>query len=153
MTLHLNIDTDTAAFENRREQEAADLLRDIASQIEEGRASGRVLNDSNGERVGTWECDFPAEASPLVGEELAVAYIAWVDHLWATNPDSVRQGYAGLMIDVYNDRTQREATITDTDMIRPSNWVFRSDFIAHLKATEQYSNETAVELSPVRQMA
>lgn len=151
MALHLSIDTDTTAFTDRREQEAADLLRHIADQIEDGFTSNPVLIDSNGERVGTWDYDGPENPAPLVGEELVVAYIAWVDNTWATDPERIRAGYADLMIDVRDDRTQRQATISDTDMVHPSNWVFRADFIDHLKATGQYSDETASELTPIAQ--
>lgn len=153
MTLHLDIDTDTAAFTDRREQEAADLLRQIANQIEEGFTSNPALIDSNGERVGTWECDLPEEPQPLTGEELVVAYIAWVDQTWATDPKRIADGYADLMIDVRDDRTQRAATISDTDMVHPSNWVFLTDFITHLKSAGQYSTETAAELAPIPQAA
>lgn len=153
MTLHLNIETDTPAFTDRREQEAADLLRHIADQIEEGFTSNPVLIDSNGERVGTWEYDGPEEPTPLTGEELVVAYIAWVDAAWAADPERIRAGYADLMIDAHDDRTQRQATISDTDMVHPSNWVFLAEFIDHLKATDQYSDETAAELAPIAQHA
>lgn len=151
MTLHLDIDTDTTAFIDRRESEAADLLRQIADQIEEGFTSNPVLIDSNGERVGTWDCDLPREPKPLTGEELVVAYIAWVDQTWARDPQRIITGYADLMIAVTDNRTQREATISDTDMVHPSNWVFLADFIEHLKATGQYSIETATELSKAPQ--
>lgn len=153
MTLHLEIDTDTAAFTDRRENEAADILRQIATQIEEGFTSNPVLTDSYGERIGSWECDLPEEPKPLTGEDLAVAYVAWVDRTWVTNPARIRNGYAELMIDVRDNRSQRAATISDTDMTQPHNWVFRDAFIEYLKATGQYSQETANELAPAPQFA
>lgn len=153
MALHLNIETDTPAFIDRREQEAADLLRQIADQIENGFTSNPVLIDSNGERVGTWAYEATAEPTPLTGEELVVAYIAWVDNTWATNPARIREGYAELMMDVHDDASQREATICDTDLVHPSNWAFRTDFIAHLMATGRLSAETAAELAPIEQNA
>lgn len=85
--------------------------------------------------------------TPLVGEELVVEYLAYVDTLWAQNPARVRQGYAAhLNYDVTNNSTQRLATIADTDMVHPRAWVFRVPFIRHLQQQGRYSAATAHEL-------
>ena len=71
--------------------------------------------------------------TPLVGEELVVEYLAYVDTLWAQNPARVRQGYAAHLN-------------YDTDMVHPRAWVFRVPFIRHLQQQGRYSAATAHEL-------
>lgn len=83
---------------------------------------------------------------PLVGEELVITYITWVDRIWAQDPARIREGYAPIM-NVTDTPTQREATIADTDLVHPSNWAFRNDFITWLKETGQYYPATARELA------
>lgn len=84
---------------------------------------------------------------PLTGEDLVVAYIAYVDTLWVQDPDLVSREYAArLNCDVTDDATQRTATIADTDMVHPAAWTFRDQFIAHLCRTGQYSTSTAHDL-------
>lgn len=88
-----------------------------------------------------------ATPKPLVGEELVVEYLAYVDTLWTEHPEYVRQGYAArLNCDVRDDATQRQATIADTDMVHPRAWVFRVPFIRHLQRQGRYSPQTAYEL-------
>lgn len=136
MTLHLSIDTT-----NMNERADADMLRDIAQQIDTG-GTGGVVSGQDGEPVGSWSCVQP-ERLPMIGEELVVAYVAWVDNLWVADPGRVKAGYC--LLDVHDDESQRQATIMDTDMVPPSRWTFRDAFVAHLKRTGQYAPETAAE--------
>jgi hypothetical protein len=50
---NLQISTLNAAFEDAPEHECAEMLRDVANALDEGRWSG-WLRDANGNRVGDW---------------------------------------------------------------------------------------------------
>lgn len=82
----------------------------------------------------------------LTGEALVVEYIAYVDHLWITNPAMVHAGYATRLGHHLNDdASQRQGTIADTEGTHPSQWVFRDAFIESLQQEGRYSRATAQE--------
>lgn len=112
-------------------QQAVTLLVSLACELDPQEPLGTVID----------------EPEVLTGEELVVEYITWVDRIWAENPEYIRNGYARIMLNVTDDASQREATIADTDLVHPSNWVFLNDFIAWLKETGQYHPVTAHELA------
>lgn len=112
-------------------QQAADLLGSLARELDPQKPTGTVIE----------------EPEALTGEELVAEYITWVDRTWAEDPERIRAGYARIMLNVTNDATQREATIADTDLVHPSNWVFLDDFIAWLEDTGYYHPATAHELA------
>ena len=53
MGLHLNIETDNAAFVSCKDLEVARILREVAKDIEMGYTEGDTRDD-NGQPVGTW---------------------------------------------------------------------------------------------------
>lgn len=82
--------------------------------------------------------------APLVGEDLAVAYISYVNDLFSRQPNAVRRRYNETIPGpVALARTLGD----DTDHTYPSKWAFAESFIHYLKSTGQWSPETAHEFT------
>lgn len=65
----MTFDTGNAAFDNGwGGDEAADILKRVSNQLREGYTSG-LLNDSNGNRVGSWDVEFPERGEDSNHEE------------------------------------------------------------------------------------